>query len=258
MKPILRLVGNMKLKDFTPIMAKSAARKLFPNAKPQSWNTMVLCPLSAIINAAHQHGLCAPIPIKRFAARDERIAQPIDREWLDQFMKHAEPHLAALALFQFTTAARPNECCKLRPDQIDWERCIAWSDATKNGKRRAFYLMDEMVSCLRGFAPVLIQQGRHAGEYRVFKYAHPQSLRRPWTRACKAAGLDYRDRYEFGRHSSFTEMVTRRGVDPVTAGKIGNCTAQILLRRYVHAGRLHSKRLGKCLARNWHSGIAKG
>ena len=53
--------------------------------------------------------------------------------------------------------------------------------------------------------------------------------------ACKAAGLDYRDRYESGRHSSFTEMVTRQRVDPVTAGKIGNCTPAVLMRRYAHA-----------------------
>jgi integrase len=196
---------------------------------------MVLCPLSAMINVAHQHGLCPPIRIKRFKVKDERIARPIDEKWLRQFMQHAEPHLAAFALFAFQTGARPNECCNLRPEMLDLEQGVGISDSTKNGKRRRYYLTPEMVSRLRNLPPVLIQQGRHAGEYRVLKYAHPQSLRRPWKRACKAAGLDYRDRYEAGRHSCFTELVTRHGVDPVTAAQIGNATPQIVLRHYAKA-----------------------
>jgi integrase len=234
--PIIEEIGTVKLRDITPVMVKGLARKLYPNAKPQSLNTLVLSPVSAVMNAGHQHGLCAPIKIKRFPAKDVRIARAIDREWLDHFMRHADPHLAAFALFCFTTAARPNEACALRPDQLDLEHAIALSDATKNGKRRAFYLDPEMVALLRNLPPVKVKEGRHASELRVFGYAHPQSLRRPWARICKAAGIDYRSRYESGRHSCLTNLIVEHGADVSTAARLGNVTPQIALKHYVHAG----------------------
>ncbi len=143
--------------------AKSLARKLYPKHKPQSLNTLVLTPVSAVVNHAHQHGLCGPIKIARFAEEDARIARPIDREWLDQFRRHAPPHFGARALFCFTTGARPQEACDLRPDQLDLDRSIADSDQTKNRKRRLYYLVPEMVAILRNLPPCEISKGRRAG-----------------------------------------------------------------------------------------------
>jgi integrase len=234
--PIIKEIGAVKLRDITPVMVKGLARKLYPNAKPQSLNTLVLSPVSAVMNAAHQHGLCSPIKIKRFSAKGVRIARAIDRDWLDQFMRHAEPHVAALALFQFTTGARPNEACALRPDQLDLGAGAALSDATKNGKRRIFYLDPEMVAILRSLPPVEVKEGCHTGELRVFGYSHPQSLRRPWMRTCKTAGLDYRTRYESGRHSCLTNLIVEHGADVSTAARLANVTPQIALKHYVHAG----------------------
>jgi integrase len=234
--PIIKEIGAVRLRDITPVTVKGLARKLYPNVKPQSLNTLVLAPVSAVMNAAHQHGLCAPIKIKRFSAKNVRIARAIDRDWLDQFMRHADPHLAALALFQFTTGARPNEACALRPDQLDLERGVALSDATKNGKRRVFYLDPEMVAILRNLPPVTVKKGRHTGELRVFGYSHPQSLLSPWTRICKAAGLDYRTRYESGRHSCLTNLIVEHGADVSTAARLANVTPQVALKHYVHAG----------------------
>jgi integrase len=235
LKPIIAAIGDVKLRNITPVMARSLAKKLNPHYKPQSLNTNVLAPISAVVNNAHQHGLCGPIKIKRFTAEDARIARPIDRDWLDRFMAHAPARLAAFALFQFTTGSRPQEACNLRPDQLNLDKGIGASGKTKNGKRRTYYLVPEMVSVLRKLPPRQIVDGKHAGEFRVFGYVHRASIRLPWIEACKAAGLDYRDRYEAGRHSHFTESITRHRADIPTACKVGNITPAVALRRYAKA-----------------------
>ncbi len=235
LKPLIVELGEVPLKGITPAKVQSIARKLYPSHKPQSRNTMVLSPVGAVINHAHKHGFCGPIRIERFREEDARIARPIDREWIDRFRKHAPPHLGALALFCFTTGARPKEACNLRPDQLELDNGVAWSGKTKNGKRRVFEIVPEMAAILRILTPRQIAKGRHAGEVRVFGYAHRQSLRLPWLAACKAAGLDYRSRYEAGRHSFFTQLVSKHGADVVTAAKLGNANPGIILKRYVKA-----------------------
>jgi integrase len=217
LQPIIRNIGPTKLRDITPA------------------NTLVLNPISAVINHAHQHGLCAPIRIKRFMEEDARIARPIDREWLDQFMRHAPARTAAFALFCFTTGARPQEACNLRPDQLKLDKRIGESDQTKNGKRRLYHLTDEMVAVLRTLEPFQVVRGKHAGEFRVFGYVYRQSRRREWEAVCNAARIDYRSFYESGRHSHFTESITRHGADIPTACKVGNITPAVALRRYAKA-----------------------
>jgi hypothetical protein len=88
---------------------------------------------------------------------------------------------------------------------------------------------------LRNLPPKLIETGKHAGEYRVFGFSNAESIREPWIETCKAAGLEYRTRYEAGRHSHFTETIVRHGKDIVTAAALGNVSPQIALQRYAHA-----------------------
>jgi integrase len=238
--PLVKELGETRLSEITPGQIKALAKRLYPHYKPQSLNTAVIAPCAAAINGAHQQGLCGPIRIKRFAVKDERIARPIDREWIDAFMANASPHLAAFALFQFTTGARTNEACKLRPQDVDLDQARA-EGPTKNGRRRPYYLTPEMVSRLRCLPPVMIQHGNSAGEWRVFGYASRGSIRQAWIKTCKAAGLDYRTCYEAGRHSHFTESISRQGTDIPTACKIGHITPAVALRRYAHAEKAEQK-----------------
>ena len=238
--PILRELRNHRLVDISPNLVKGLARKLYPNCKPQSWNTTIIAPVSAVINHVHQDGWCPPIHIKKFRARDARLQQPGDREWLHAFMAAAIsmklPHLAALAEFCFQTGARANEACKLRPDQLDLDNERALSDVTKNGKRREYILVDpEHVALLRHLQPQAIQKGNYAGEIRVFGYPNPRSLLEPWQKVCKAAGLVYLTRHEAGRHGHLTETIVRCGANVVTASKLGNVSPQVAIEKYAHA-----------------------
>lgn len=233
--PIIKELGAVRLIELTPGQVRAAAKRLYPDWKPQSLNTAVIAPVSAVVNHAHQFGWCPPMRIRRFPEKDVRIRKAVTREWLDEFMRHASPHVAAFALFCFTTGARPQEACNLRPEQIDLARGLACSDETKNGKRRIFYLSGELVAVLCALPPRVIPCGKHSGEIRVFGFSDRGSLREPWIETCKLAGIDYRSRYEAGLHSHFTETVVRHGADVVTAAKLGNVTPAILLKHYAHS-----------------------
>jgi hypothetical protein len=235
LKPIIKEIGDTKLRTISPQMVRSLAIRMMPHCKPQSRNTSVIIPISAVLGHAHQCDMCGPVRIRRFPTRDERIARPIDQEWLRAFMKHAPQRVAAFAFFCYSTASRPQEACNLRPEHLRLDEGIAIGDVTKNGKRRVYVLVPEMVSMLRVLPPQPVTQGPHKGELRVFGYGGKNSITKPWRKACRAAGIEERTKYESGRHSFFTEVVVRHGVDVVTAGKLGNCTPAILLRRYAHA-----------------------
>jgi hypothetical protein len=87
--PILKELGNVKLANIRAGQVRALAKKLYPGCKPQTWNRQVIAPISAVMNHAHDLGLCPPIRIKRFAPQDETIKRAIDREWIDRFRAHA-------------------------------------------------------------------------------------------------------------------------------------------------------------------------
>jgi integrase len=213
------------------------AKKLYPNLKPQTWNRYVIVPVSAVINFAHGLGMCSPIRIKRFKARDEAKKVAVAREWIDQFRQHATtPHLAAYALFLHTTAARSTEAIMLRPDNLDLDKRYGVSaTVTKTGHRREFWLTQEMADELKRLQPKQIRWGKYAGEWRVFGWADCKGPIEPWKATCKRAGLEYVTPYEAGRHSFATEGITRQERSAVMVAKVGNWQdTRTLLKNYAH------------------------
>jgi integrase len=248
--PIIKKLGKLKLKDITPARVRGIAKEIYPDAKPQTWNRYVIVPASAVINNAHQHGLCPPIRIKRFKAVDPRKRIPVTREWIDTFRTAAleryagdhenlGPRLAAYALFMFTTAARPSEAVELRPFHFKLdERKGESARPTKNGDRRPFYLTEEMADELRRLPATKLRWGKHAGQLRVFGWADCKGPIGPWKEVCKHAGLEYREPYEAGRHSFATEAVTRQERNVVESAKVGNWKDPgVLLKNYAHSVR---------------------
>jgi integrase len=235
--PIIRCLGKMRLAEIKPGKVKVLAKQLYPTCKPQTWNRQVVVPVSAVINFAHDLGLCAPIRIKRFKSVDPKVKRAINREWINRFMAHAtSPHLAAYALFLHTTAARPTEAIMLMPDNLDLERQYGVSRTmTKNGERREFWLTAEMTHVLRTLPPKKILKGQYKGEWRIFGWADLKGPIEPWKKTCRLAGIDYVTPYEAGRHSFATEAVTRQGKNVIMVAKTGNWKdTQTLLKHYAH------------------------
>jgi hypothetical protein len=124
LEPILKRIGNAKLANLRAGQLRTLAKELYPGRKPQTWNRQVIVPVSAVINYAHDLGLCPPMRIKRFATQDEKVKQAVDRDWIDRFREHAvSPYVAAYALFIHTTAARSTEAMRLRGSSRN--RCMA-------------------------------------------------------------------------------------------------------------------------------------
>lgn len=235
--PIIHSLGKLKLAQIKPGAVRSLAKQLYPNAKPQTWNRQVLVPVSAVINFAHDLGMCGPIRIKRFAPEDEAIRRAIDRDWIDQFRAHAvTPYIAAYALFLHTTAARPTEACRLDPKDLDLDNRYGVSSIkTKTGSRREFWLTEEMAEELKRLPPKKIRWGQFKGQWRVFGWSDCCRPIEPWKETCRRAGLAYVTPYEAGRHSFATEGVTRQNQNVVMVAKIGNWKdTRTLLKHYAH------------------------
>jgi hypothetical protein len=235
--PIIKAIGDERLANIKPGHIRAIAKKLYPHCKPQTWNRQVIVPVSAVMNHAHDLGMCSPVRIKRFPAEDEIIKKAIDRDWIDQFRAHATtPYIAAYALFLHTTAARPTEAVRLRPHDLDLDKRHGHSAVkTKTGGRREFWLTEEMAEELKRLPPRRLVWGKHKGELRLFGWADCKGPIEPWKESCRRAGLDYVTPYEAGRHSFATEGITRQERNPVMVAKVGNWKdTRTLLKNYAH------------------------
>lgn len=216
------------LKAITPKMIQLSARKIYPRAAGATWNRQVIVPTQAIINFAHGLGWCGAIKVKRFPVVAEKKT-PATKQWVEAFANHASPHLGALCLFMFGTAARISEAINL-----------TWADVDL-GKRRA---------TLRGNKPTPWEREAHLPppvlaaianipssrrpEDRVFGYAGRGSVKDPWRVAIKAAGIEELTAH-CCRHGFATTML-RAGYDAKTVAKLGGWKdAATLLRTYAHA-----------------------
>jgi integrase len=144
--------------------------KLYPKARytDSTRNTCVLKPARAVINHAHDRGLCPPIRVKGF--REAIVERPAgDRAWIEKFRTVAwemEPRLAVMALLMFSTAARIGECIALEPEHLKLDEKKIIGPPGKNGDPGIFHLTDEVVEELRGLTPKAIRYGK--GPVRVW------------------------------------------------------------------------------------------
>lgn len=212
------------VRDILPGHVKDAAYALYPTARPATWNRQVLTPASAVLNHAAERGWCAPIRIKRF--EEERVERrAVDRAWIDAFMAHASPELAALALFMFTTGARISDALSLAWDNVGARRAVI---DTKTGSREAI-LSREMVARLSGLQ-------RH--NERVFRYRSRRHVYAQWQVVCDRAKIERVPPHQAGRHSFATEMIVRQRVDAQTTAKLGGWKSTRMLDRYTHPEKL--------------------
>lgn len=127
LKPIVRKIGRIRVKEITPAFVRKLAKELYPFAAVDTWQRQVVTPIRSTINHAHELGKCPPIRIRRFD-EDERIRQdrargkesrvpkrPGSWEWLEAFKLHATPRDAALAHFMFRHGARVSQSILMRP-----------------------------------------------------------------------------------------------------------------------------------------------
>lgn len=232
---LLRLADHWKdtpVSDIHGETIRRAAKKIYPSANEPTWNRQVIKPTQAAINYAAGLGWCPRISVKRFT-ENPSVKTPATVAWVHAFHSQATkdglPHLGALCMFMFATAARIGEACRL-----------TWADVDLSSGRATLYLFKptpwsrvahlhkEVICALES-----IPSNRKPDEP-VFGYAERGSVRCAWNNVAARAGIE-RLTPHCCRHGFATEML-RNGFDVKTVAEMGGWKdATTVLRTYAHA-----------------------
>lgn len=247
LKPIVRKIGRIRVREITPAFVRKLAKDLYPFAAVDTWQRQVVTPIRSTINHAHELGKCPPIRIRRFD-EDERIRQdrargkesrvpkrPGSWEWLNAFKAYATPRDAALAHFMFRHGARVSQSILMdKRYDLDLSAGKVRLPATKGHPAEWIQLDPEEVVMIANLPPAYRGSSRH----RVFGIGGkraPRALYRRWEAACEAAGIEYLRPHEAGRHGFGTEMIVRQGVNVVDAARQGRwASPAVMLKTYSH------------------------
>ncbi len=227
---IIRRLKGRTLATLKPGEIRSLATELYPKASGATKNRQVITPAKAVINHAHDLGWCSPIKIKPFDEAKPVAKKPVDRAWLDAFLKTADamrlPHLSGIVLFMHDTAARVSEAMRVRGKHVDLAARSCLLEKTKT---------DENVVCALTSELVLRMGQLSAGpEDRVFSYTNRIAVNQRIAAVCKKAGIEYRSSHEAGRHTFATDAIAD-GIDVKSAMEAGRWkSVAIFMGRYVH------------------------
>lgn len=220
------------VENIRPKMIAQAAKKIYPNAKEATWNRQVIEPTQAAINYSAELGWCQKISVPRFNENPEKKI-PADLGWVTAFSNQALdddfPHLAALCLFMFGTAARISEACRLKWDDADLSEASATIKLFKPSPwTRTAHLPPAVVAALAN-----IPSNRNPDDH-VSGYTSRSSVTKVWNNVCERAGIE-RLTPHCCRHGFATSML-HSGYDPKTVAERGGWKdATTVLRTYAHA-----------------------
>lgn len=220
------------VEDVHPETVRRAAKLIYPHANEPTWNRQVIKPTQAAINHAAGLGWCHRISVKRYTENPE-VKTPATVEWVRAF--HAQaledglPHLGALCVFMFGTAARIGEACRLTWADVDLSAGTATLYLFKPEPwTRTAHLPAEVVAALAN-----IPSNRQPDE-KVFRYSQPRATHGAWANIAKRAGIE-RLTAHCCRHGFATTML-HMGFDVKTVAERGGWKdAATVLRTYAHA-----------------------
>ncbi|ARO13365.1 phage integrase [Ketogulonicigenium robustum] len=223
---------NTPVEDVRPETIRRAARMIYPNATEPTWNRQVIKPTQAAINHAAELGWCQRISVRRYTENPE-VKTPATIEWVRDFYDQAItddlPHLGAICMFMFGTAARVSEACRLTWADVDLNAQTATLRLFKPTPwNRTAHLPGEVVDALASIPTNRNPDGR------VFNYAGRGSVKGPWENVAKRAGIDLLTPH-CCRHGFATSML-QNGYDVKTVADAGGWKdATVVLRTYAHA-----------------------
>lgn len=215
------------VKDITERTIRAAAIKLYPNAGPGTRNRQAIVPTQAVINHAAEQGWCSHLRVRRFQVT-HKVKTPATLEWCEAFAAQASPHLGALCLFMFGTAARIGEAVTVTWSDVDLTARTVRIRQTKTSRERLAHLPPRLVAALSN-----IPSNREPEE-RVFRYLGRENVRKSWDNAIKRAGIEHLPPHSC-RHGFATAML-HAGFDVKTVAERGGWQdTATLLKTYAHA-----------------------
>ena len=198
--------------------------------------------IRAVLRAAHREwGWLREPPTVRMEKEPPRRVRFLTRQEAERLIQHLPPHLAAMARFSMATGVRAGNMLRLRWDQVDLERRVAWFEETKNGHPLGVYLNREAVEVLRA------QIGEHPDF--VFTYrGRPikQVSTRAWYQALRAAGIeDFR--WHDWRHT-WASWHVQHGTPLYALQEQGGWKSVQMVQRYAHLSAEHFSEYGERIA----------
>lgn len=188
---LLKLVDHWKdtpVAEVYPKTIRRAAKKIYPDGAEPTWNRQVIKPTQAAINYAAGLGWCPRISVTRYPENPE-VKTPATVDWVRasnaQALEDGLPHLGALCVFMFGTAAKVGESCRMVWGDVDLSAGTAklylfkptpWS--------RVAHLPPELVVAMAN-----LPSNRNPDDL-VFDYTGRGSLRGEWNNVCKRAGIE--------------------------------------------------------------------
>ncbi len=224
--------GDTPLDEVTPEAIRLSAQKIYPDANTATWNRQVIVPMQAAINYASRLYNRPEIRVQRFPV-NPKVKEPVTVEWVNAFVEQAAkdglPHLAALCLFMFGTAARVGESCRLIWDELDLSECTAEIHMEKPTPwSRSAHLQPTVVAALAN-----IPSNRNPDEL-VFGYAARDSVTKVWNNVVARAGIKPLTPH-CCRHGFATTML-QAGFDVKTVAERGGWKdPSVVLKTYAHA-----------------------
>lgn len=248
--PVLDEIGDMLVSEITGKFLKSLGPKLRPNASTDTWWREIVTPARAVINHAHEVVGTPLLRVTRYTQfemigqdrkrnRQSRVERtPSDNAWIEAFCAAADPYNAALVRFMRETAARIDQAVSITPDDLRPDERKVRLKAQKGHAECWVTVTPEMMREIMALKPKR-PRNRRTGKLlspRVFGYGSSTGYNNRWRTICKRAEIPYLSAHAAGRHGYYTELVVRRGVDPVTAAKLGRWSdVSLPLRIYAHA-----------------------
>lgn len=242
LEKIVEKWGQVKIRTIKPAWVRERAKDLYPNAVPSTLNRQVITPLQAVINHAYQAEDGRQIKIEKFEVGTVKKKKAIDAAWHEKFAEHALSFgMAAMARFMWETAARISEACRVMPEDVDLAARTVAITKTKTEPRVALIsqTMADMLAELMS-QPRIPNRSNKRKINGVFGYASRHAVYNGWKTACNRAGISYAPPHSSGRVSFATELVVRKGVDPVTAAKLGGwASPKVMMDTYAKADAGH-------------------
>lgn len=147
LQPLIDHFGSTPLAKIDQAAVDDAARKIYPGLAPATLNRQIYTPVTAVINKAALHGLCAPVKFTRPKLPKGRVRWLTHAE-ADRLIKACSPALRPLVAFLFYTGARMGEALWLDWRYVDLKRAQVQFLDTKNGTDRGVPLHPELVAIL--------------------------------------------------------------------------------------------------------------
>ncbi len=225
MRALLIEFGDVLARDMTTPRIHAYIEKHKSHMSGASKNSVIINPIIAVMRCAAHAGMC-DLPVLQRYKEESAVITGIGDQWVSDFLSRCDrPKLVAYVALITTTGCRGIDACRLRSDQIDWDKGTATLPKTKNGDARTLQIAP-LMEMLRSF--------RHDPDGTVFGFSRTSVANDEIAKVCRRLGMEIATGHRIGRHT-FAERLLNKGYTLKDVGAMGGWRdLKTLHQRYGH------------------------